>query len=382
MKRLATLFVEKIMFGILSVLIPTKKGLMLFGSGFDRFSDNPKFLFLHFQKNFLEGPVWISSDREEARDLRKKGYRCYYRWSLGAFWSVIRAQLFFVSHTVKDIYPIVPNRGTIINLWHGTPIKQIGFDSLNERIWIEEMLRSGRTLPYERWDYFVAASAQTTFIFERAMRLPEYKIVPLGQPRTDHLLAMIDDAALKEKLSSRLALSRSLEQYTVSLYTPTFRNNESATLTIKRTLVELDRQLRSADDSVLLFKPHPLDRNIFDEEFFKPLTKVLNVSTQDTQELLSVADVLITDYSSILFDFMITKRPIIAYIFDKETYIAENGGLYFSFEDLGTHVASDPTELLTLVMTSNSLKKDYDSLRFNAPNSCAAIEDFVKQLMT
>ena len=380
MKRIVALLVEKVVFGILCALIPPKKEMMLFGSGFGRFSDNPKFLYLHFLKNPSLNPVWISEDKAEIRALREKGYPCIYRWSLEAFWAVVRAPVFFISHNIKDIYPVVPRRGVVINLWHGTPIKQIGFDSLKEQEWIGNLIRSGRPLPYERWDYFVAASPNTVFIFEGAMRLSKSKIVPLGQPRTEHVLAMVGNAELKKNLTARLALSRPLERSTVLLYTPTFRNNEKATMIIKQTLSNLDRILNKTGDKIVLFKPHPLDKNVFDEAFFKSLDKVVNVSSQDTQELLSIADVLITDYSSILFDFMITGKPIIAYIFDKETYIADNGGLYFSFEDLETNIANDPQELINLIMALENLKKEYDSQRFNTPDSCIKIEHFVSQL--
>lgn len=380
MKRFAMWFMEKVVFRILGILIPPKKGMMLFGSGFGHFSDNPKFLYLYFNGKSSLDPIWISGDRAEVRRLRKKGYSCLYRWSLSALWAVIRAPFFFISHNVKDIYPIVPRRSIVINLWHGTPIKHIGFDSLKEQVWIANLIRAGRPLPYERWDYFVAASPNTVFIFEGAMRLPKSKILPLGQPRTEHILAIMGDTGLKENLDSRLALSRPLERSTLLLYTPTFRSNETATRTIKQTLNELDRILNKTLDKIILFKPHPLDKNVFDEAFFKSMNKVVNVSSQDTQELLGIADVLITDYSSILFDFMITGKPIIAYIFDKETYIAENGGLYFSFEDLVINLAHDSPELINLVMASENLKKAYDSKRFNMSNSCLEIERFVGQL--
>ncbi|SDD71973.1 CDP-glycerol glycerophosphotransferase [Pricia antarctica] len=382
MKRIASLFIEKVVFGFLCAIVPPKNGLMLFGSGFGRFSDNPKFLFIHFQKNPAFEPIWISSNGKEVKQLRKKGYRCLYRWSLSAFWAIVRAPFFIISHNVKDIFPVIPIRGIVINLWHGTPIKQIGFDSRKERIWIEHLIASGRKLPYERWDYFVSASPQTIFIFEGAMHLSRSKILPLGQPRTEFIREIESSVELKRNLGARLTIPDPLEQCITFLYTPTFRNNESATSKIKRALVNLDKMINQFGKKLILFKPHPLDKGVFDDVFFESLSNVWNVSAEDTQELLAVADVLITDYSSILFDYMITGKPIIAFIFDKESYISENGGLYFSFEDLGANVAHNSTELINLVLASEDLKNDYDSEKFNSSDSSIRIESFIRQLKT
>lgn len=380
MKRIAIFFIEKIVFGLLCAIVPAEKGLLLFGSGFGRFSDNPKYLFLHFQDHRRYKPIWISSNREEVRQLREKGYHCKYRWSFSAFWAVVRAPIFFISHNVSDIYPVVPRRGTVINLWHGTPIKQIGFDSLKERVWIEYAIQSGRRLPYERWDYFIAASPNTVFIFEGAMRLPRSKIVPLGQPRTEYIHSFMNNGELKTTLGSKLPLPRPIEKCTTVLYTPTFRNNDAATLRIKQALIEIDNALQEKEDTVILFKPHPLDSSTFDDSFFSSLKNVINVSSEDTQDLLCTGDVLITDYSSILFDFMITGRPIIAYVFDKESYISENGGLYFSFEELQAKVANTEEELIDLIQQAKNLKGDYDSTKFNLLQSNKKIESFISEL--
>ena len=380
MKRIVTFFMEKIIFGLLCAFIPRKKGLMLFGTGFRSFSDNPKFLFLHFQNHQYYRPVWISADRKEVKRLREMGYSCNYRWSFSTFWAVVRAPLFFISHNVKDIYPIIPQRGVVINLWHGTPIKKIGFDSLKERVWIENIIRSGGKLPYDRWDYFVTASPETVFIFEGAMRLQHSKIIPLGQPRTEYIRSFMNNIELKSAMDSKLPLPSPIAQCTTVLYTPTFRNNDATTLKIKQALIEIDKSLEKKADTILLFKPHPLDKSTFDDLFFSSLKNVINVSSEDTQDLLCISDVLITDYSSILFDFMITGRPIIAYIFDKEAYISENGGLYFSFEELQTKVANTEEELISLIQQAKELKGGYDSSKFNLSESSKKIETFISEL--
>lgn len=380
MKRIALIFMEKVVFGVLSMLIPRKERLLLFGTGFRNFSDNPKFLFLHFQNHEYYQPVWISPNRNEVKLLRQQGFQCNYKWSLDTFWLVLRAPIFFISHNVKDIYPVVPSRGVVINLWHGTPIKKIGFNSPKELIWIENSIKSGRKLPYDRWNYFVTASSNTNFIFEGAMRLHASKIKPLGQPRTEYINTFKNNQEFKKIKYSKLGLVPPVEKYTTVLYTPTFRNQEASTLKIKETLIAINKTLESKKDIVLLFKPHPLDGSTFDDRFFSSLNSIINVSKEDTQDLLCISDVLITDYSSIFFDFMLTERPIIAYIFDKDSYIPENGGLYFSFEELQSKIANTEEELIRLIERAKELKGEYDSEKFNLLESSKRIEDFILDL--
>ncbi|MBM1105255.1 CDP-glycerol glycerophosphotransferase family protein [Aurantibacter crassamenti] len=379
MKRFALFLFEKIVFGFLCAFIPKNKHMVLFGTGFHSFSDNPKFLFIHFQNHQFYRPIWISSNRDEVKILRKQGYSCKYRWSLGAFWSIVRAPLFFISHNIKDIYPVVPKRAVVINLWHGTPIKKIGFDSLKEQEWIKRLQNSGRKLPYDRWDYFISASPNTSFIFEKAMGLHKAKIKSLGQPRTDLIYQASNNNKVKTTIEVNLNFQEISDKYKI-LYTPTFRNNDRSTDKIKQSLIEINNKLNKDQGQVILFKPHPLDSSIFDDHFFKSLDNVINVSKQDTQNLLCVADVLITDYSSIMFDFMLTGKPIISYIFDLDEYVAENGGFYFSFEEIGTTIATNSSELVTLFHDQQLVAGTYDKFKFNTIDSSIEIERFINTL--
>jgi CDP-glycerol glycerophosphotransferase (TagB/SpsB family) len=380
MKQYIFLFFEKLVLGLFCTFVPQKKGLVLFGSGFKTFSDNPKFLFLHFQQIQSYAPVWISPNRTEVKELLDKGYDVSYKWSFRTFWLVLRAPMLFISHKINDIFPIVPQRSIVINLWHGTPIKKIGFDSLKETIWINNLKKSGRKLPYERWDYFITASPNTTFIFESAMQLLKDKIKPLGQPRTDIIYSNSNNFTVSNKLIKRLAHIRELDLKTKILYTPTFRNNKKATSEIKHSLITINNAINKNKKQVILFKPHPLDKTIFNDRFFAPLDNIINVANEDTQDLLCISDVLITDYSSIMFDFMITGKPIISYIFDYEEYVTENGGLYFSFDEIGTSIANKKSDLVNFIVNPECIYNVYDSSKYNTINSCDKVLEFVNGL--
>ena len=372
--------VERIIFRILEIIVPVKSDLILFGSGFNRFSDNPKYLFLYFVENGRYCPIWISSNREEVKKLKAKGYNCSYKWGIKTLFLVVRAKYFIISHNVKDVFPVIPQRGIIINLWHGTPIKKIGLDSRIEKEWIENMVRSGRTLPYERWDYFVTATDYTSSIFKSAMNLPSFKLKPLGQPRTDSLYKASIDDKIKTDIEEGLINSDLLKGKKKILYAPTFRNNATSDSVIMESLIKIDNAIGKNSGTVVLFKPHPLNKIKFQGDLFSKRSNIIDVSDEDTQELLCVIDILITDYSSIMFDFMITQKPIISYIFDIEEYLMENGELYFSFRELGTIVVNNPDELVSSIFNIDSLLIDYDVLKFNTVFSCNEIDNFIKVL--
>ncbi|WP_299212987.1 CDP-glycerol glycerophosphotransferase family protein [uncultured Aquimarina sp.] len=381
MKKFLLYLIEKILFNFLCRLVPQKKDLLLFGSGFKRFSGNSKFLFEHYSNTNIEyESYWISEDKNEARQIREMGFKCSYKWNLKTVFLVLRAKVIIISHNIKDVFPFITRRTSVINLWHGTPIKTIGFDSKKERVWIDKYIQEKRVLPYEKWDYFITASENLNDIFSKAMKLEESKIKGLGLPRTQIIYNYLNDKKNQNEIDNRFDEVYKVDSKLKILYTPTFRNDETSTLKIKETLLYINQNIKKENNAVLLFKPHPLDKEIFDMTFFNTLENIIDVSSYDTQELLCVSDVLITDYSSIMFDFMITDKPIISYIFDLNNYINQNGDLYFSFERLKTNIAKNKEELLGFILNKNELRNEYDPYEFNMMNSCERIESFINEL--
>src|SRR5690606_20364699 len=233
----------------------------------------------------LYNPIWISPNREEVIKLRSAGYKCFYKWSTMTIFLVIRAKYFFISHNIKDIFPVIPKRGVIINLWHGTPIKKIGLDSKIEREWINDLIRTGRNLPYERWNYFISATDFTSSIFKSAMKLPSSKIKPLGQPRTDSLYQASIDEKVKTEIEEGLRISGLLKGKKKILYAPTFRNNASSDLFIIETLKKIDNAIGENSSIVFLFKPHPLNKIMYQDDILSKWNNIIDVSDEDTQEL-------------------------------------------------------------------------------------------------
>ena len=217
---------------------------------------------------------------------------------------------------------------TCLQTWHGTPLKRLGLD-------VPEIRRTARRArrrwaeQVANWQYVLSPNRFSTPILRRAYDIGG-EILETGYPRNDILAAPNRDAAT-DRLRRRLMLPTGAR---VVLYAPTYRDEVVDRKGRHRLDLHLDlARLQDAlgDDTILLFRKHhyvvdpvPADAGGF----------VRDVSGYpDGTELLLAADVLVTDYSSIMFDFAITGRPMLFFTYDLKTYEDEIRGFYFDFAD-------------------------------------------------
>ncbi|WP_157252429.1 bifunctional glycosyltransferase/CDP-glycerol:glycerophosphate glycerophosphotransferase [Nonomuraea typhae] len=211
----------------------------------------------------------------------------------------------------------------VVQTWHGTALKRIGFDIEN--------IRFARTDYKERlgvevlqWTHLVSPSPWSTPVLRRAFRY-EGEVVEEGYPRND----VLSRAGAAGEVRERLGLPYGKK---VVLYAPTWRDDSFSARGRYRCDLRLDLARMAAElgeDYVFLLRAHP---NVTDRPGVAG-DRVLDVSTYpDIQELFLVADVLVTDYSSAMFDFAVTGRPMLFYTYDLEHYRDTLRGFYFDFE--------------------------------------------------
>ncbi|MEZ0065371.1 CDP-glycerol glycerophosphotransferase [Streptacidiphilus sp. MAP12-20] len=216
---------------------------------------------------------------------------------------------------------------TIVQTWHGTPLKRIGFDFDNDWFadtdYLEALEREGR-----QWRLLLSPNRFSTPIFERAFHY-EGEILESGYPRNDILLAE-DRELLARRVREQLGVP---EGKKVVLYAPTWREDRvrhagGHQLDLQLDLELLEREL--GDDHVVLVRPHA---HVVDQVHGAGNGFAWDVgSYPDIAELYLVADVLITDYSSVMFDYAVTGRPILFFTYDLEHYRDSLRGFYFDFE--------------------------------------------------
>lgn len=242
-----------------------------------------------------------------------------------------------------------PRKGQVyLQCWHGTPLKRLGYDILesdNAMNSLSEIKEKYRT-DAEKFSYLLSPSPFATEKFATAWNLNEtgqrYKIIEEGYPRNDRLAAVTE--ADREQIRKALGV----EGKKVILYAPTWRDNQhtSGQGYTYKTEVDFDRLHKElGDDYVILFRAHYLVANSFDFERYAGFIRDVS-SYPDINDLYIAADILVTDYSSVFFDYANLKKPVIFYMYDLEHYANEMRGFYISLDELPGPVVKEEDGLI------------------------------------
>lgn len=232
----------------------------------------------------------------------------------------------------------------VLQLWHGTgSIKKFGQDSNTGRLRELERRHNANI------DCLFVNSAGLVREYAGAFGVPESKVYATGLPRTDWLLTLLSDKDRAEKIEeisgniAKFMGGGSLKDKKIILYAPTFRDNETDNPKLHMNVSKLAETL--PDDYLIFLKLHPFVSRAFKGSDLPD--RVINVSDyQDLNELMVVSDVLITDYSSIIFDFVVLDKPMYFFADDILDFEANGRGFYLDYRnDLPGILPSCETEL-------------------------------------
>ncbi|MBZ7970767.1 CDP-glycerol glycerophosphotransferase family protein [Campylobacter molothri] len=231
--------------------------------------------------------------------------------------------------------------------WHGTPWKYLGKDI--KRSFMEFEITQKDFL---QSTHIISPNSHTSHVLlERHDISNIYQgfVLESGYPRIDTTLNLDDNR--KREIRKRLKVN---DQIKTVLYAPTYRNSfEKAELDFEKLLKDINLFKKSGYN--ILFRGHYILEKKLEEQ------EILSVPRDiDTNELLSIVDILISDYSSIIFDFMILNRPIIYYVYDYEEYKNQHG-LYFDIEILTSSFCKTSFEVLEILKDPIALQKCYTS---------------------
>ena len=267
---------------------------------------------------------WVSSHP----DLLPEYCTPVKRHSLDYFRKLLTTDFLFTNDIVSQ-HLVKGPRVTYIQCWHGTPLKKIGFDESHpgSKGFAAHMKRVVRDV--RKWDYLVSPSPTCSELLRSAFRY-EGPILESGYPRNDILHSV---KAPQIRATARAQLGISPEQLVV-LYAPTWRDDSRDETGNFRDTSAVDYRLMSDSlppGTVLLNRLHSVVHSKARTWKDERLT-VLDVSKyQDIAELYLVADVLVSDYSSAIYDFAVTGKPIILYAYDLLQYSESTRGLYFDY---------------------------------------------------
>ena len=210
----------------------------------------------------------------------------------------------------------------VLQTWHGSMLKRIGLDRPNQPAAKLAIIRTERA----KWDALLAQNHHSTEILRSAYDWHD-TMFEEGYPRNDPLTPGSPYAGDGATIRSRLGIR---PEQTAVLYAPTWRENLTTMVTF------LDLEKLTADlgpDYVVLLRGH--SRTVAFGESVDDLPGIIDVTTYpEVTELFLAADALITDYSSVMFDFSVTRRPMIFFVPDMADYRDSGRGVYFDLSEV------------------------------------------------
>lgn len=305
------------------------------------FNDSPKVIYDRLIKdpyfsNYQFVWAFTEPDKYEISDKNTKKVKMdsldYLKTALTASYWVTNVNIERGLHFKKDYTKS-------INTWHGVPLKKIGND-----------VEGRNDFNFSDTNVFCYSSDYEYDIYKRAFKLTDDNLYKIGMPRNEMLLNC------NQNVSQEIRDKLGIKDKKTILYAPTWRedSNDLKPMDFEKWEKEL------ADDYVLLVKAHGLTgKFLSDDNLF-----VKDVSDyEETAELIMLADILITDYSSIMFDFALLNKPIFIYMTDYDKYVAERG-VYFDLKETSLSIFESDDFLLKHIQNYEEEKERLNSRNF------------------
>ncbi|MFY0608229.1 MAG: CDP-glycerol glycerophosphotransferase family protein [Cyclobacteriaceae bacterium] len=310
---------------LISFLIRKKTNLWVFGAWFGyRYSDNSKYLFEYCNQITTLRCIWLSRDKKVIDMIRDKGFESYRTNSIKGIYFQLIAKVGVVCTGKNDINPYFVGKSIkLVNLWHGTPLKKImNDDKITFKAPKGILSKIFPVYSPTNYSLICASSEEVATRFKTAFKLNE-EVVITGYSRND--------------FASKLTIQEKEKKFLQGVYLPTHRGEGDSDflVTVESMLKKLDEILEGSRIQVDV-KLH-----------FYYQTRLASVNEYQNIRFLKDADIdgdiysalwdydfLITDYSSIYFDFLLKDKPIIFYPFDLNSYLTKDREMYYNYEEV------------------------------------------------
>lgn len=363
---------------LFSRLIPKKGNLWVLGDGMGHsFSGNPKYLFLYLSNYVPEiKPIWITHSDDVFNLLTHRGYKVYKSGSIKAKRKIVRAKILLFGHSRIAINKCLSS-GININVMHGCPFKKSGVDNivkgtrLYNIIFSKGLKRVFYKIIYfssfRKEDYFCTTSKNFEELIAKEQYVSEDRILSCGYARNDVLVSNIKDEDLFTDLDVSKIVSKEKEAgRRIIFYIPTFRDLEEKDISAVLDFSLLDKVLDDIN-AIMVCKLHIITKALLELRDKEYKNIYVYKSDNDIYPLLRLADLLITDYSSIYFDYLFLDKPILFYSYDFDYYISQERGFYFDYKETipGKFLAdfSDVVDYLKQLFIKNEGMDKYSQKR-------------------
>ena len=318
-------------------IFPRNKKSWVFGSGVGmNFSDNAKYLFLYCSQKSEINSYWITRNKELVSDLRNQGLQAFCKYSIKGLWLSISSKVYVYDSRTESINHWTSAGALKVNLWHGSPLKTIDRDItvkhnafyIGNHTWGPKRYLVRMIMP--EWfvvaDLMISTSEKVKGYFNSAFGSKQIEVT--GYPRNDiitnpNLYARY--LGIEKKIMSSITTEKTI------LYVPTFRDTNRFN---RETPIDWKRlnNLMKENNTTFLIKLHRHDYSMVMKGSYGHIRVLDNES--DMYPLFAKVDLLITDYSSIFFDFLLTDKPILFYPYDKDTYLTQDRSMYDDYDSV------------------------------------------------
>lgn len=334
--------------------------------------------------------IWAFNKPEQKQSLFTDGRTVLVKYNSKDFFKYLASSKYWIFNFKTPEYFIKKENQIFLQCWHGTPLKRIGMDievdgnaATDKKKIHESYLNDAK-----KYDYFISPSRYATerFVSSFGLKLldKENIIIEQGYPRNDKLKNFDADDIMEIKRKLNISSDKK-----VILYCPTFRDDQykpgvGHTYQLGINLLRLKEKL--GDGYFLLLRLHYLVSNKIDISQFKGFA--LDVSSyDDINDLYLISDVLVTDYSSVFFDFANLNRPMIFYMYDRELYQGTLRDFYLDLKDIPGPIIEDECKLIEALRNIDEIACKYQekikqfSSVYNYLDDGHATERTIKELM-
>lgn len=330
---------------LVGLLVKQKPKTILFVSYMGKnFNDSPKMIYDELAKDeyFKDYTfIWAFNDVNKY-NIENKNTKIIKMDSFKYLLTALQAEYWVTNVNIERGLHFKKDYTKSINTWHGIPFKKVGND-----------VKGRNDFDFSNTNLFCYSGEYEYEIYKKAFKLSDENLFKTGMPRND--LVIKNDSKITEKIKKKY----DIKDKKIILYAPTWRDNHD-----DLKLMDLNKWKEELEDEYVFFiKAHGLSEqfSIQNNGF------VIDVSDyEETSELLIAADLLITDYSSIFFDYALLSKPIFIYAPDYDKYVQERGA-YFNLKDIGLEFFEKSNILL------NYLKQ------FNYEEESKKSDDFIKK---
>lgn len=334
-------------FRFLGLFIATDPNLVLFSSFMgSKYNDSPKAIYDYMQSHQQYKKYRCVWAFEKPADY--PGLETVKMDSVRYFVTALRAKYWITNTNIERGLSFKKKKTVYLNTWHGIALKKIGNDCPGRKDY-----------NFKTLDYLCVSGNHDEQVFRSAFGAEENCYLRCGMPRNDVLWQATQQQ--KDQYREKLGIAPNKK---VILYAPTWRDSADGgrSYAIKLPVDFAAWKAKLGKEYVVLFRAHHITTEVQDVQFDDFIRDVSDYP--EVNDLMIAADMLITDYSAIAFDYAILCRPILCYAYDYETYLADRGTYFDIDEKYPMKSCRTQQELLEKIVTLDYEKESANTKVF------------------